>query len=116
VTPQQISKKVQEEADARFGEVIEHLLFLLERPPFCSKPFGLVWKWKQTGFLDGVNDDSLAQTLAEKFEEAALKLVGGRALEHPNDDEILDRFLDIRKETIAEYESHRNYCTNKFGM
>lgn len=107
MTPAQISKRVQEVADARFDEVIERLLFLLERPPFCPKPLGLVWKWKQTGLLDGV-DDATVQTLAEKLEEAALQIVGWCALENPNDDKIskaTEKFFNIRKEVIADYEA-----------
>ena len=120
VTPAQISKKVQEVADARFGDVIEHLLYLLQQvPPYCSTPLGLVWKWKQTGLLDGIDDDSIAQDLAEKLEEAALQVNDWCSLEHPNDDEIskaTDRFFDIRKKVIEEHECQRHYYTNKYGM
>jgi len=105
---------VQEGADARFDEVIERLLFLLD-----TEPRKLIWKWKQTGLMAGIDDDFVAQTLAEKLEEEAHKIIDWIYLETPDTaaiDKATGRLYEIRKEVMENHERQRNYFTNKYGM
>jgi hypothetical protein len=80
MTPQQIVNRVQKEADARFGETIERLLFLLERQYKTRNHTFLrieeyVKKWSLTGLLDNINDYELKKEAAIALEEGAWELI-----------------------------------------
>lgn len=106
MTLHQLNKKIQEEADVRFDQVIERLLVLLEQPPFLSDPHKLVWKWKQTGMLDGL-DACVAIILAQRLEAAV------RQFDGQDWDETGERLLTIRKEIISKYENGKDPCQQK---
>ena len=115
MTVQHLNQLVQNGADARFDEVIERLLFILEYPPFLSEPKALVWKWSRTGLLDGLNG-SAQQELAEKLEAEARLIIDWMVLENPNEDafeEAVKRFGKLREETIVDYECQRHYFRNQ---
>lgn len=71
MTPQQIAKKVQEAADARFPEVIERLLFLLEAKRDLSH---FIKKWRQTGLLSDIAEEDMGEA-AFALETTALALI-----------------------------------------
>jgi len=82
VTAAQISKRIQDGADARFGDVIERLLSILESHQKIDSR-KLVEKWKQTGLLDGL-PDFVQETLSKWLEDAAHKLIDWNCLEDPD--------------------------------
>lgn len=102
MTPQQIAKKVQEAADARFPEVIERLLFLLEAKRDLSR---FVKKWIQTGLLSDVAEEDMGEA-AFALEITALALIDectkkGDATWETNEDYICQRF----RETVAPFKA-----------
>lgn len=108
MTPKQIAKRVQEGADARFDEVIERLLSLLERqhrPQLTTQQ--LVHKWHQTGLLDGL-PDFVQETLAEWLEDATHKLIDWNYLEDPDskvfEEKCGETLLGLRNKAKSEYE------------
>ena len=107
VTPQQIAKRVQEGADARFGDVIERLLSILENPPPIADTQKLVRKWHQTGLLDGL-PDFVQATLAEWLEDAAHKLIDWSCLENPDpkvfEDKCSETLFGLRDKAKFEYD------------
>lgn len=111
MTAAQISKRIQDGADARFGDVIERLLSLLEyqhRPQPTTQQ--LVYKWHQTGLLDGL-PDFVQETLAGWLEDAAHKLIDWNCLEDPDpkvyEDKCSETLLGLRDKANFEYERVR---------
>lgn len=75
MTPQQIAKRIQIEADARFGETIERLLCLLmQSHDLRSNTSNYVNKWMMTGLLDKVEKHNRGEA-AFALEGRAHKLV-----------------------------------------
>lgn len=107
MTAAQISKRVQDGADARFGDVIERLLSILETTPPPTDPQKLVWKWKQTGLLDGL-PDFVQETLSKWLEDAAHKLIDWNCLEDPDpkvyEEKCNETLLGLRDKAKFEYE------------
>jgi hypothetical protein len=100
MTPQQIANRVSQEADARFDEVIERLLFILEH-----RPQTLVKKWGQTGLLLGL-PDFVQETLAEWLEEEVFKIIDAKALGEDIDEDIVNtRLHAVRQRAVKEYEA-----------
>ena len=106
VTAAQISKRIQDGADARFGDVIERLLSILESHQKLDSR-RLMEKWKQTGLLDGL-PDFVQATLAEWLEDAAHKLIDWCCLENPDpkvyEEKCSETLLGLRDKARFEYE------------
>lgn len=110
MTPNQIAKKVQEEADARFDEVIERLLFLLE----CPRPSRetIREKWSHSGLLNGL-EKSLAAELAFKLEEKTLELIELQVQQgfQLKEDYVADQFFNLRRQFF--HDCGRDYYPDK---
>jgi len=107
----QLRDRVQHEADARLSEVVEHLLFILEHPPFLSEDKHLVWKWEQTGLLADL-DETGKIYLSQALEEESRRLIDWHALEHPSeveyDEEILTTFTQLRELELMKMEERKS--------
>lgn len=93
MTPQQIAKRVQEIADARFGEVVERLLFILEAKRDLSH---FIKKWSRTGLLSDIPEEDVGEA-AFALETTALALMDecikkGDTSWETNEDYICKRF------------------------
>jgi len=72
--PANILEQVQQGADARFGETIERLLFLLTEQNYIDTHiWQYIVKWTHTGLLDGI-PDSQQPIAAERLEKKAQEL------------------------------------------
>lgn len=93
MTVQHLNQLVQSGADARFDEVIERLLFILDTPPFPTNDV-LLNKWNQTGLLDGFEDERLAVAiqLETKARELVAMYCNGTP---PSDDYAVDQLCGV---------------------
>ena len=102
MTPAQIAKKVQEGADARFDEVIERLLTLLDTR---SDPRHLIKKWTPCGLMVNVpaEDQGEASIALEKTAKMIIEetVCWDDDSWGTNQDYIVQKF----KEAVAPYES-----------
>lgn len=84
-------------ADARFGDVIERLLFLLEYPRPSREAIRA--KWSQSGLLVGL-EEPLAAELALKLEERTMELIDLQIQQGSllKEDYVVDQFFNLRKQ------------------
>jgi hypothetical protein len=96
---QQLNRRIQNEADARLGETVERLLFLLNRISDTEK---LISKWRPCGLLARVPEEDMTEA-AQAIELTALKLVneGYESFTPLNEDYIVSRL----KKAVFPYES-----------
>ena len=84
-------------ADARFDEVIERLLFLMEYPRPSRE--AIREKWIHSGLLVGL-DESLAAELALKLEEKTMELIDLQVQQGSplKEDYVVDQFFNLRRQ------------------
>jgi hypothetical protein len=115
MTPKQLLNRVQIEADARLSDVVEHLLYILDDPPFLSESNHLVWKWEQTGFLADL-DMAGKISLSKLLEQAAQQFIDWAELEVPSqkekDEVILDEFMKLRTKELWRMDE---YGPSRYG-
>lgn len=104
MTAQQIANRVKEVADARFNEVIERLLRLLDARSDIPH---LIWKWNQTGLLEDVLEKDKGDA-SYALETACLELIDqavatGDTSWERNGDIVVARF----REALAPYRYDR---------
>jgi hypothetical protein len=105
MTPAQIQSRVNQEAAVRLPEVIERLFFLLENPHTYHVPQNVVWKWEQTGLLEGFElDPAQKVTLAIALDRKAHEFVEMLSNTMGVIDEILvaNAFFDIRRKFLRD--------------
>lgn len=117
MTPNQIVNRVQEQAGARFHEVIERLLFLLQRPQI-DRPYPtiehLLWKWEQTGLLKDCLSPNHKELLAVRLEDKARELVGMFSHKFAIDeDSVREQFCNVLIATRQEYIQQLPTVTNR---
>ena len=105
----QIADRIQHEADARWTDVIERLLFILERErslaPAPPTTEGLLKKWRQSGLLKGL-EGRWEEDLAYRLEGAAHELIDWVALDHPDpaeaENKAVETFCAIRQDVLND--------------
>ena len=107
MTAQQIIKRVAQEADARFDEVIECLLILLqheeEESDRTSDLGKLVAKWKLCGLLAKVTEENIGEA-ARALERTAFILINEASKKGDTSWEINEENVVIRfREAVAPY-------------